>query len=83
MSYTLGYNTPVVDASSCRSLFECIQICEIRDSKITFRKRPLPVNNPLTHTNGLTESVAKLRNIFEITKLLSKKGEEKDCFFDM
>ena len=40
MSYTLGYNTPVVDASSCRSLFECIQICEIRDSKITFRKRP-------------------------------------------
>lgn len=39
MSYTLGYNTPVVDASSCRSLFECIQICEIYKSNVRYENK--------------------------------------------
>ena len=45
----------------------------LRDSKtpkITFRKRPLPVNNPLTHTNELTELMANLRIISVTSKLL-------------
>lgn len=54
----------------------------LRDSKtpkITFRKRPLPVNNPPTHTTGNCESV-QLRKYSELPKFFSKKNH-KETFF--
>ena len=69
-----GYNAPTVDIHVALSFGSGFKFARFEDSKITFHKRPLPVNIHPTNQpfKGYLQDGAKIRIVIYICKFLDK-----------
>ena len=72
--YTKGYNTPTADIHVALSFGSGFKLARFEDSKITFHKRPLPVNiHPTSQPfKGYLWDGAKIRIVIYICKFLDE-----------